>query len=79
MPQVDMLVIPEPEPGTRSIVKEGPELHGPIMRGKGQTTFRCGRCKRVLLEDIGSEQIQGLVFQCPECSSFLELPTTTQS
>src|SRR3954453_8360661 len=68
MPQIDMVLIPEPEPDTRAVFVFDPTMTGPLMRGNGSVTFRCGRCKRVLLENVGLEQIQNIVFKCPKCS-----------
>jgi phage FluMu protein Com len=82
MPQIDMVTIPEPPEGTRSVLVWSPAHVGPCIEGKGEgkgsSTFRCGGCKRVLAKDIGLEQIQNIVLKCPKCSSYNEMPAFTQ-
>ncbi|WP_423141720.1 Com family DNA-binding transcriptional regulator [Parablastomonas sp. CN1-191] len=82
MAQFDMMPIPAPEEGTRSVLALTPEAAaagGPMISGAGTATFRCGRCKRVILKDVGVEQVQEVVFQCPKCGTFNEPPPWTQS
>jgi phage FluMu protein Com len=81
MPQIDMVVIPEPVPETRTVFVfedcEGPGFQGKD-EGKGSTTFRCGSCKWVILKDVGLQQFQSIAFKCPKCAAYNELPPFTQ-
>lgn len=78
MSQIDMVTIPEPPPDTRSVFVFDENFVGPLVQGEGSVTFRCGSCKRVLLKEVGLEQFQNIVFKCPKCSSYNELPPFTQ-
>jgi len=74
----DMVTIPEPEPGTRTVLRWDPTIEGPLMRGVGPFSFRCGTCQRVLIETMGFDQIQSIVFVCPSCGNYNEPPPFTQ-
>jgi hypothetical protein len=50
---------------------------GPFIRGsgvaKGQTTYECAACSRVLLETVHAGQFRGIVYQC-KCGAHNEEP-----
>jgi len=68
---VKLTVIPKPAEGTR-VVREG---RPPFFTGNGDTDLICGGCSVVLASGIINGQIRGIVFKCPECSSFCEQTT----
>jgi predicted RNA-binding Zn-ribbon protein involved in translation (DUF1610 family) len=68
---IRMRVIPEPEEGTRTVLKyvgEGTV----IMSGPGNVIMECGNCGVPLIEGLSVAQIQNLVFPCPSCGAFNE-------
>ena len=68
---VRMIVIPEPEPNTRSVLLyTGPGTV--VMRGPGNVTMVCGQCNSPLLEGMKVTQVQNLVFRCKNCGAFNE-------
>jgi predicted RNA-binding Zn-ribbon protein involved in translation (DUF1610 family) len=73
LPTVKARVIPEPPPNTRAVFA-GDTLTGPFMRGKGSTSYACGLCGNILIQDIIHGQVQNMVFKCPKCKSFNEIP-----
>ena len=65
-----MHVIPEPKPGSASVLvfeKTGKFI---MMRGIGTTNYLCGTCQNVICEGMERGQIIGIVFKCPNCGSF---------
>jgi hypothetical protein len=73
MPTVSARIIPEPPEGTRTVLEGSPSL-GPFMRGNGPTTYVCGLCRNILVENMFHGQISNIVFKCPKCQSFNEIP-----
>ncbi len=68
---VRMAVIPEPAPGTRSVlVYEGPGTVA--MRSQGNVTMECGKCGSPLLVGIKTSHVVELVFKCSKCGAFNE-------
>lgn len=69
-------VIPEPEPGTRTVFSIGTKFEQdknkiPFM-GKGITDYVCGNCGRMIGRGINLNQIKNIVVKCPKCKSYLE-------
>jgi hypothetical protein len=72
---IRLVVIPEPEKGTRSVL---------IFNGEGTLAMRlagtsgppvtmvCGNCSAPLTEGITVDQVQNLVFRCNRCGAFNE-------
>jgi uncharacterized Zn finger protein len=69
--RIRLMVIPEPEQGTRSVLVYTGE-GTVVMRGPGNVVMECGNCGVPLLEGVKVAQIQNLVFRCPSCGSFNE-------
>jgi hypothetical protein len=68
---IAMAVIPEPEPGTRSVLHYTGE--GTVMmRGEGQTTLVCGKCAAPLAVGVQVTALQSLVITCKNCGSYNE-------
>ncbi len=44
------------------------------VRGAGNTTFVCGRCRTVLIENAYHGQFRNIVIQCPKCDSYNDIP-----
>lgn len=69
---IRMVVIPEPEPGTRSVLL----LEGAgtiVMSGEGPpTTLVCGNCMAPLARGIRVDQIRNVVLRCNRCKRFNE-------
>jgi hypothetical protein len=66
-----MTVIPEPEPGTRSVL----HLMGEgtvVMRGGGgfNLVMTCGNCGAHLVEGVPTANIRDMVLKCNQCGSF---------
>ena len=68
--EIKLLVIPEPDPGTTSVIHFGGE--GTIVF-RGQecgTAMVCGQCKSHLTVGIPRPNITGVVLLCNKCGSF---------
>jgi predicted RNA-binding Zn-ribbon protein involved in translation (DUF1610 family) len=76
MPVTKLRPIPEPDPKIRSILvwAGDPGLFVSFLRGNGDSTYACGVCGRVLVERIFHGQVRNLVFKCPKCGTFNEVP-----
>lgn len=73
MHTVKARVISEPQEGSRTVfVSKG--LDGPFIRGHGTTTYICGVCRNILVQDVYHGQIRNIVFKCPKCQSYNEIP-----
>lgn len=70
---VQMGVIPEPKPGTRSVMVYTGE-GTVVMRGEGpgNVTMECGTCSAPLIVGMKTSQLRNLVFKCKACGSFNE-------
>lgn len=73
MPTVTARVILQPKEGTRTVLT-GDTLDGPFIKGKGSTTYICGVCRNILVENVYHGQIRNIVFKCPKCQSYNEIP-----
>jgi len=73
MPIVKTRIIPEPRKDTRAVLM-GEKLTGPFIKGNGPTTYICGVCRNILVENVFHGQIRNIVFKCPKCQSFNEIP-----
>ena len=70
MKNIQMDVIPEPAPGTASVLiltQQGPHA---IIEGAGSTNYLCGTCHNIICRSVEHGQIINLVFKCPNCGSF---------
>jgi uncharacterized Zn finger protein len=64
-------VIPEPEANTRSVlIYEGEGTV--VMKGPGNVIMECGNCGVPLVEGVAVNQLQNLVFRCPNCGEYNE-------
>ena len=73
MPTIPARVIAQPKEGTRTILT-GDTLKGPFITGNGPTTYTCGLCKNILVEKVYHGQIRNIIFKCPKCQSYNEIP-----
>jgi hypothetical protein len=71
--RVRLRVIPEPSPGTRSILRVGGK-GTVLMKGGGDAILECGNCGVPLLVDVWVSHVRGIVAVCPSCESFNETP-----
>jgi hypothetical protein len=76
---VVLVVIPEPEPNTRSVLTRGDDPNRsltPFFTGDGDVNSLCGGCGFTLCEKMANAaQTSLLVFQCPRCEAFNETRT----
>ena len=61
-------VIPEPLPGTASVLSVLSD--GPVVQSEGDTDFVCGSCGHLLLKAVASDQVRNLVVHCSRCKAF---------
>jgi hypothetical protein len=71
--QVRLVVIPQPEPGTRTVIN---------YQGEGTVIFRsptgpatellCGKCSAPLVVGMAVDQVRRIVLRCKRCGSFNE-------
>ena len=47
----------------------------PFITGKGDTSYTCGQCNKVLVKDVTPGQMQNMVIRCPSCGGYAEIPT----
>jgi hypothetical protein len=73
MVTIPMKVIPESEVHGRAVLtkKDGDTV---IVRGNGEYSYTCGKCQKVLLENIIENQLQNIVLKCGSCESYNNLP-----
>ncbi len=64
--------IPEPAPGTRSVLVPAEGLSGPLIKGSGPIDLVCGGCGKVLAAAVGEQELQNLVLKCPSCGAYDE-------
>lgn len=74
MIKIDMVPVPKPDPHSGTVMTYQEDIEGPVARSTGDTDFRCGQCKRVLLEQVGRYQYAYVVFRCPTCSTYNKIP-----
>ena len=76
MVNVALFVIPEPKPGTRTVLASNPTAPpGPLIANGGDNTFICGECGFTLAEHVEGGQVQNVVLKCPRCDSYNETRT----
>ena len=46
----------------------------PLREGGGDETYRCGRCKTVLLVDVAHHDAHGVVIRCGKCGAINNEP-----
>jgi hypothetical protein len=71
MRTIRLVVIPEPKPGTRSVLNYTGK-GTLVMRGDTSpgTTMVCGKCEAPLIEGVGMDQIVDIVFHCNRCGAY---------
>lgn len=74
MTKIDMIPIPEPAPDSGTVMTYPSDIQGPVAQSAGDTDFRCGQCKRLLLERVGRYQYAYVVFKCPSCATYNKIP-----
>ena len=73
MPEVDMRIIPEPEPSTRTVL--APKSAGLAIKSEcGEMTYRCGSCKTKLFEHVDYKHVAAVVVRCGRCGTHNEIP-----
>ena len=73
--KIQMEVIPEPEPGTASVlILNNPQYYmkepHAIMRGEGDTDYVCGSCRVTLASCVRRGQLVNIVLRCVNCGSY---------
>ncbi len=68
---IQLMVIPEPEPNTRSVIVYTGE-GTVVMKGPGNAIMECGNCGVPLIEGVPVANIRNIVFRCPSCGAFNE-------
>lgn len=63
-------VIPEPDPGTRSVFQK--TTAGSVIFAGEETglSLDCGRCGSPLVQGLRREQVASIVLQCNACGSY---------
>ena len=72
MTDIKLEIIPEPEVGTRAVLKI--DKISAIIVGTGSNNYICGNCDFVLAEKINEGQFNDIVLRCPSCSSYNNMP-----
>jgi len=81
-PPKDMRVIPEPDETTHTILKcpkEDAADFGVFIVGEGSLRFRCGACRKTLVRNVSVAQVTGIVFCCPQCEAYNEIPKASNT
>lgn len=70
--RLKLAVIPEPEPGTRTVMVQGtPDTL--LFEGEyPNISLLCGSCGNPLAVGVKTSQLHNLVLQCAACSAFNE-------
>ena len=69
------MVIPEPDPGTRSVLDrrgEGTLIFDFNRPGSPQTDMVCGNCGAPLVHGMAVSQVANLVLRCNRCGKYNE-------
>ena len=67
--RIRMMVIPEPEPNTRSVlVYTGAGTV--LMRGPGNVVMECGNCGAPLIVGMPVATLQSVVLRCASCGAY---------
>ena len=65
-----MQVIPEPAPGTASVLIFDKKGKFAMIKGKGEDNYLCGVCRNVICENVTRGMIINVVFKCPNCDNY---------
>ena len=68
---IETLRVIELSSGKPRIVIEHDAL--PLLRREGDTDYRCGACKAVLVEQVWQWEVRNVVFKCPSCGVHNEI------
>ena len=70
--RIKLKAIPQPIEGSRTIFA----IHDmdSLVKGIELETYSCGNCEFVLAENIIPNTYNNIVFQCPSCKSYNEIP-----
>ena len=68
----------KPEEGTVTLFRKDQDLPEekrlePFIKGKGIIDYVCGLCEHVLIEAIFRGQVEGIVFECPNCGAYNQI------
>jgi hypothetical protein len=69
---IRMVVIPKPEPGTRSVIDRIGEGTVVFTGTLTTTTMACGKCGAPLIRGMRVDQIQHIVLRCNACGAYNE-------
>ncbi|MDD1748642.1 MAG: hypothetical protein LUO89_02090 [Methanothrix sp.] len=65
-----MKVIPEPSPGTASVLVFEKKGRYSMMKGEGDDNNLCGNCRNMISDNIPKGMaIKNIVFGCPNCDA----------
>jgi predicted SprT family Zn-dependent metalloprotease len=73
MVTIQLKVIPESEVRGRAVLTRS-DGDNAIVSGKGDYTYTCGKCQKVLLENIVENQLQNMILKCGSCGEYNNLP-----
>lgn len=68
---IRMVIIPEPPPGTRSVLKYT-GAGTVVAQGPGNTTMACGKCGAPLIKGAAVQTLRNIVLICKNCGSYNE-------
>jgi hypothetical protein len=71
---VPLHVIPEPDPGTRSVFEKVGKGTVLFQGTSGSTAYGCGKCGEPLVVGVPLEQLVNLVLGCSSCGAFNKTP-----
>jgi hypothetical protein len=67
MPNRKAEIIPEPKKETRNVIIT---KAAPAFIGTGDLSVLCGHCGTILISNIASGQVRGMVIKCHGCGKF---------
>lgn len=67
---VQLAVIPEPDPGTRSVIEKTSGDTVIFLGGSGGDSLDCGSCGAPLAVRVDRGQFVSIVLRCNNCASF---------
>ena len=75
---IPLVVIPEPDPGTRAVFEKTDGANDSVMfQGDANADmYTCGSCAEPLVLGVDLARLQGLVIKCGGCGAFNETLTS---
>jgi len=74
MPKVRLPTVNDPPEGRTVLNAAAPEPDAhPYFSARGDLDLACGRCDKVLAENVSASWLRNLVLQCPNCLAYNDL------